>query len=128
MVSCDEPRREPIAQFAMDGEEMGCEAMTIRGTGIWRYVKLLGVPLMVLLLAAGACEERGTKDAPIDPALQDNAAPFIVNMPDSYMNLALKCLGDDLIIAHTREAAPVVIGDSAACDEGGVVPHVALRQ
>lgn len=77
-----------------------------------------------VVLTAGACEDRGTRDAPIEPSLQDNQAPFIVNMPNGYMNLALKCLGDDLIVAHTRQAAPVVLQDSALCGPGSQVPHV----
>lgn len=71
-----------------------------------------------LLLTAGACERRGTRDAPIDASKQDNQAPFIVNMPNGYMNLALKCVGDDLVIAHTRAAAPVVVADASSCAPG----------
>lgn len=71
-----------------------------------------------LALTAGGCEETGTRDAPINTGLQDNQAPFIVNMPNGYMNLALKCLGGDLVIASTREAPPVVIADATACAEG----------
>lgn len=78
----------------------------------------------MLALTAGACEERGTNDAPIDPALADDQAPFIVNMPDGYMNLALKCLGPDLVVAHTRQAAPTVVPGSPLCAEGSQVPQV----
>ena len=80
----------------------------------------------VLVATAGACEERGTNDAPINARLQDDSAPYIVNMPDGYLNLALKCIGDDLVIAHTREAAPVVVPSSDACNEGGAVPQADL--
>ena len=87
---------------------------------------LIGVGALgaLLVLTAGACEDRGTIDAPIDRNLQDNQAPYIVNMPDGYMNLALKCLGDDLIVAHTRQAAPIVVADSELCGPGSQIPQV----
>lgn len=86
---------------------------------------------LVLSLSAGSCQRRGTRDAPIDADLQDNQAPFIVNMPDGYMNLALKCVGPDLIVAHTRAAAPVVVAGSENCAEGRAealgIPRVGTR-
>ena len=87
---------------------------------------LIGVGALgaLLVLTAGACEDRGTIYAPIDRNLQDNQAPYIVNMPDGYMNLALKCLGDDLIVAHTRQAAPIVVADSELCGPGSQIPQV----
>lgn len=89
-----------------------------------RMMVAMAAVVALLVLTAGACEDRGTNDAPIDPNLQDDQAPFIVNMPDGYMNLALKCLGDDLIVAHTRAAAPVVLPDSDLCLDGSQVPQV----
>lgn len=71
-----------------------------------------------MLLGAGACEHRGTVDAPIDESLQDNQAPLIINMPDTFMNLALKCVGGDLVMAHTRNAAPTVIPGADSCKPG----------
>lgn len=84
----------------------------------------VGAVAVGLVLTAGACEERGTNDAPIDRSLQDDQAPFIVNMPNGYMNLALKCLGDDLIVAHTRSASPIMVPDSELCGPGSQVPQV----
>jgi len=80
----------------------------------------------VVILTAGACEDRGTRDAPIDTRLQDNTAPYIVNMPDQYENLALKCLGNDLLVSHTREAPPLVVEDADACVNDSDVPRVNL--
>lgn len=77
----------------------------------------LAVPA-ILGLTAASCERRGTRDAPIDTALQDNSAPFIINGPDTYHNLALKCVGADLIIVHTRQAPPVVTPNASACKSG----------
>jgi len=88
--------------------------------------KLIPVGLLVVTLGACASETHGTKDAPIDTSLQDNQAPFIVNMPDTFHNLALKCAGGDLLISHTREGAPIVAEDNALCAEGSTskVPKV----
>jgi hypothetical protein len=78
-----------------------------------------GVAMVLFLtLGAGACEHRGTVDAPIDQQRQDNQAPLIVNEPDQYMNFAIKCLGGDLLVAHTRNAAPVVTPNADACKPG----------
>ena len=90
-----------------------------------RLLAVLGVVGAVVLLTAGACEDRGTGDAPVDRSLIDDQAPFIVNMPDGFMNLALKCLGDDLIVAHTRQASPTIVVDSELCGPGSRVPQVA---
>ena len=89
---------------------------------------LAGVALIVAvpIVAASSCERRGTRDAPINARLQDNQAPYIVNEPDGFMNLALKCLGGDLIIAHTRQGPPVVLEDNELCAEGAAngIPRV----
>lgn len=89
-----------------------------------RLLGVLGALAAVVLLTAGACEDRGTGDAPVDRSLVDDQAPYIVNMPDGFMNLALKCLGDDLIVAHTRQASPLVVADSELCGPGSQVPQV----
>ena len=90
-----------------------------------RVLVVLGVLGAVVVLTAGACEDRGTGDAPVDRSLVDDQAPFIVNMPDGFMNLALKCLGDDLIVAHTRQAAPAIVADSELCGPDSKIPQVA---
>lgn len=86
----------------------------------------LALLVAIPFVAASSCESRGTRDAPIDTRLQDNQAPYIVNEPDGFMNLALKCLGGDLIIAHTRQGAPVVLEDNELCAEGATngIPRV----
>jgi hypothetical protein len=91
-----------------------------------RTTALVVATSALLVATAGACEERGTNDAPIDLNLQDDTAPYIINMPDGYMNLALKCIGDDLVIAHTREAAPLVVESADVCREGGPIPQADL--
>jgi hypothetical protein len=88
--------------------------------------RVVVVAVAVLLLTAGACEDRGTRDAPIDTSLQDNTSPYIINMPDGFMNLSLKCLEDTLVVVHTRTAPPVLIDDSNLCREGGPIPQADL--
>ena len=56
--------------------------------------------------------------APVDKGRQDDQAPYVVNMPNGYLNMALKCVASDLLVSHTRIAPPVVVANSSACDEG----------
>ena len=74
--------------------------------------------VIAILVSCGADEDKGTRDAPIDTRLQDNSAPYVVNMPDSFMNIAIKCIGPNGIYAHTRPAAPVVVPDDPLCVNG----------
>ncbi len=78
---------------------------------------LATIALLAVLAVACSKEERGVVDAPIDPGLQDDSAPLIVNMPDKFMNLALKCIDTTLVVSHTREAATVVIDDASLCQD-----------
>jgi len=97
------------------------------GVNVGRRIRI-AVAIATVAVAGAGCarESRGERDAPVDRNLQDNQAPFIVNMPDGYMNLALKCLGKDLVIGHTRVAVPQVLPDHEWCAEGAVtgVPRV----
>lgn len=86
-------------------------ALTLFGTAAF----LIG---MGVCSGCGAREDHGVRDAPINTDLQANLAPFIVNGPDRFHNLALMCVADDLTVTHTREAAPVVVSHSSACDPG----------
>lgn len=93
-----------------------------------RRALTIGAALTALLvLTAGSCESRGTGDAPVDTRLMDETAPYIINMPDQFMNLALKCVGDDLIVAHTREAPPLYIPDADPCINDSEVPDVNIE-
>jgi hypothetical protein len=80
-----------------------------------------------LALSAASLNDRpGRGDAPVRASLVDDQPAFIVNMPDRYFNLALKCAGRDLLVSHTREGPPVVVTDADACREGSRIPHVDL--
>jgi hypothetical protein len=72
----------------------------------------------VLLLAGCASDNRATQDAPVDAALKENTAWFIVNGPNQFHNLGLKCLDGDLLVIHTREASPLVVAGASACKPG----------
>lgn len=92
--------------------------MGLRAT--WKPIVYVVAVLLFCVVAAFGCanEDQGTRDAPIDANLQDNAAPLIVNGPNGFHNLALKCAAGDLLVVHTRAAAPVVVKDSSACAPG----------
>lgn len=104
-----------------------------------RLVRVAGSVVLAgtvgLVLTAGACGSQGKIDAPVDQSKTDNQAPFIVNSPNTFQNVALKCVNNDLVATHTREAPPVIIADASACDPGvaeqigiprvrGIVPGV----
>lgn len=74
-----------------------------------------GIAIVGVSCASG---ERGTIDAPIDSTKQENSAPYIVNGPNGYHNLALKCLGADLLVTHTRQAPPIVVVGASSCRPG----------
>ena len=83
-------------------------------------------------VAAGCSKDRkGLGDAPVDKNRQDDQAPYIVNMPNGFMNVALKCVAKDLLVSHTRVAAPVIVPNSSACEEGVAerlgIPRVVAR-
>lgn len=61
-------------------------------------------------------DKHGLGDAPVGNA--NDGPAYIVNMPDTFMNVAFKCLGPNGVYAHTREAAPVIIKDDANCAPG----------
>lgn len=96
------------------------------------YRRTMAAAALAACVALASCSQakRGFRDAPIDQSKQDNQAPFIVNEPNLFANLALKCLGHDLLIVTTREAAPVVAPDADLCSEanaGNGIPRVTAR-
>jgi hypothetical protein len=80
--------------------------------------KLLAFVLALAFLAGCADDNEGTQDSPVDTDLKDNQAPYVINFPDMFMGMALKCVGDTLVISHTRPGSPVAIGGASACAEG----------
>ena len=86
-----------------------------------KHKRAILIPVAILAVASTACgaqAKRGYRDAPIDQRLQDNTAPYVVNSPNTFPNLTLKCVGGDLLVTTTREAAPVIGVGASACKPG----------
>ena len=79
----------------------------------------------VLALTAGSCDvdSSGTGDAPISG--YDDSSVFVINMPDGYPNVAVKCVGDTAIYASThteqRPATLKIEHEDPWCEEGGFI-------
>ena len=94
-----------------------------------------GVAVAALVLASIAVgcskDRKGLGDSPVDKGRHDDQAPYIINMPNGFMNLALKCVSKDLVVSHTRQAPPVVVANAASCAEGEAerlgIPRVVAR-
>lgn len=72
-----------------------------------------------LILTAGSCDPKGLGDAPVGNRME--APRDVIVMPDQFPNLAVVCDATTRIYVTTREAAPVAVPDSPAC-EGNTVP------
>lgn len=78
--------------------------------------------LLVAALAVGlvACSEhndkRGRGDAPV--GTRDDSPARIINMPDQFANVAVKCDRGNGLYVSTREAPPVVIVNDPNCKGG----------
>lgn len=78
---------------------------------------IAGTAAAVLLLSAcGANDERGRGDAGISH--YDDGKAEVINMPDSYSNVATKCDGHGHRIFMTREAVPVTVIVDDSCPGG----------
>lgn len=77
--------------------------------------RFLAPAILVAVLAgcSGWNDTYGKGDAPVGP--RDDSAADVVNFPDQYQNVAVKCYGPNGIYTTTREAAPVVVKDDANC-------------
>lgn len=81
--------------------------------------RLAAAAASVVLLVGCGTAERGTVDSPVEAGPQQNNAPaHIVNFPDGFPNIAIKCDGRTGIYTTTREAAPTVIPDDPRCTTG----------
>jgi type IV pilus biogenesis protein CpaD/CtpE len=66
----------------------------------------------VALLAGCAQKDHGTQDAPVDQNHTDNTPAQIINFPDKFENVAVKCdHHGHRIYSTTRNAEPVVVAD-----------------
>lgn len=87
--------------------------MTRRNMG----VTVAGILLWATIIGAAACgqydNKRGRGDAPVGSA--DDTPAQVVNFPDLFANVAVKCHKGNGIYVTTRDAAPVVVPNDPAC-------------
>lgn len=75
--------------------------------------------IAIIGLTASSCDDKGLGDANV--GRYDDSPAFVLNMPDTFMNVAIKCDPAGFrIYAHTREAAPVVLPDPSCKGRTGV--------
>lgn len=77
---------------------------------------ILATTLVVAITSLGCSgynNERGRGDAPVGE--RDDTPAQVINFPDLFMNVAMKCLGGNGIYTHTREGAPVVVANDPEC-------------
>jgi hypothetical protein len=91
-----------------------------------RRARLASVAGLIIILAAGslaaACttdDDKGLGDSPVRqaPDIEVPAWPS----PDSFMNIAARCIGPNGVYLHTRAAAPVVIPNDPNCERGALL-------
>lgn len=79
---------------------------------------------IAVLTLAGCSEyndQRGKGDAPVQNREGDDKPAVVINFPNEFANVAIKCYGGTALLTTTREAAPLVIPDSSLCDGDEVV-------
>jgi hypothetical protein len=85
----------------------------------------VGTAVGVLL---GGCSEyndkRGKGDAPVEDREGDDKPAVVVNFPDGFANVALKCYGGTGFVSTTREAPVQVVPDARWCDGDAVSTEV----
>jgi hypothetical protein len=82
----------------------------------------LAGPAALLLAAAlvAGCNQynndRGRGDAPVDRENTNDAPAYVINFPDKFHNVAVKCDPHGFrIFAHTRDGSPPVILPDETC-------------
>lgn len=78
----------------------------------WKYCLLLLIPLAA---CSSYNDKRGRGDAPVKQ--YDDTPAYVINMPDQFANVAIKCYGGNGVYETTREAAPVVVADDPMCNK-----------
>lgn len=76
-----------------------------------------GLVATVVLVGGCAQKSNGTQDSPVDQKNTDNRPAQIINFPDGYFNVAVKCdHHGHLLYSNTRDGAQVAaIADSKTC-------------
>lgn len=85
--------------------------------------KMLAAALLALTLASCSNwnDDRGLGDAPVQNRKGDDKAAVVVNFPDGFANVAIKCYGGTAVVSTTREAPVQLIPDSTLCNGDEVV-------
>lgn len=66
-------------------------------------------------------DDRGKGDAPVQDRNGDDKPAVVINFPDGFANVAIKCYSGTAVVSTTREAPVQVVPDSVMCDGDAVV-------
>lgn len=87
-----------------------------------RVAALMIVTAVAVGTSAASCNAKGTGDAPVEPVDKQNNAPaHIINMPDGFPNVAVKCdQGTGIYVtSHGKsDVPPVIIPNDPRCAPG----------
>lgn len=85
--------------------------------------KLIATGLIAITLAGCGSynDKRGLGDAPVMNRKGDDKAAVVINFPDTFANIAIKCYKGNGLYVTTRNAAPLVVKDDPLCDGNVVV-------
>jgi hypothetical protein len=76
----------------------------------------IGVVVVALAGCSAWNDDRGKGDSPVGKT--DDSPARVINMPDGFANLAIKCDRGNGIYVTTRDAAPTVIVNDPNCAKG----------
>lgn len=80
-----------------------------------RVAALAALSILTLAGCSEYNDQRGKGDAPVQNRAGDDAPAVVINMPDGFSNIAVKCLNGNGLYVTTREAAPVIVKDDSNC-------------
>ena len=86
---------------------------------------IIGIIIALAIgIGASSCgewnDERGKGDAPVQDKAGDDRAAVVINMPDGFANVAIKCYAGNGLYVTTRDAPPIIIADDPNCDGNNV--------
>lgn len=88
-----------------------------------RRLIVMAATVLVILLSCTSCwwdsDDRGFGDAAVGDF--DDSPATVINFPNTFANVAIKCYSGTAILTTTRQAAPLVIPDSSFCKGNEVV-------
>lgn len=89
---------------------------------IWAVI--IALMCLLVILATGCSEyndDRGRGDAPVQNREGDDKPAVVINFPDNFANVAIKCYKGTAVISTTREAPVQIVPDSVMCNGDNVV-------